>query len=353
MVAFSRTEAAAVAERRAFFVNVLAPVAVLASRRHQRRLASVLNLEHARVRLIERVLWPSGFKVVGRKANKKRRRMDWHDRWDMDDADWQRRYKISKDRFAEIVATVRDDVEACDKKQGGRGSGGVISAELRLSMALRYFAGGHYLDIADLHGVAPGAVHLSVALVIKALLKHYQDKWITIPLNDSDKLDAMAREFWELSGETMSGCIGCVDGIVLPIELPRYGDDAYKASGQIVTPLPGVNLSESEAAFNFYLSRCRITIERAFGVWKKRWGVFHRPSGMALSLFTKMVLATMIMHNMIIDDQNESDAITVGENMRRHQRFLDGSSSRFRGTAGEMSDEQPGDAPEVMFNDMT
>eukprot|EP00873_Tetraselmis_striata_P015415 jgi/Tetstr1/435679/TSEL_024579.t1 len=205
MVAFSRTEAAAVAERRAFFVNVLAPVAVLASRRHQRRLASVLNLEHARVRLIERVLWPSGFKVVGRKANKKRRRMDWQDRWDMDDADWQRRYKISKDRFAEIVATVRDDVEAGDKKQGGRGSGGVISAELRLSMALRYFAGGHYLDIADLHGVAPGAVHLSVALVIKALLKHYQDKWITIPLNDSDKLDAMAREFWELSGETMSG----------------------------------------------------------------------------------------------------------------------------------------------------
>eukprot|EP00873_Tetraselmis_striata_P015577 jgi/Tetstr1/435841/TSEL_024729.t1 len=51
-------------------------------------LASVLNLEHARVRLIENVLWPSGFNVVGRKANKKRRRMDWQDRWDMDDADW-------------------------------------------------------------------------------------------------------------------------------------------------------------------------------------------------------------------------------------------------------------------------
>eukprot|EP00873_Tetraselmis_striata_P041440 jgi/Tetstr1/461704/TSEL_006804.t1 len=160
MVAFTRTEAAVVAERHAFFVNVLAPVAVLASRRRQRRLASVLNLEHARVRLIERVLWPSGFKVVGRKANKKRRRMDWQDRWDMDDADWQRRYNISKDRFAEIVATIRDDVEA---------------------------------------------VHLSVALVIKALLKYYQDKWITIPLNDSEKLDAMAGEFWELNGETMSG----------------------------------------------------------------------------------------------------------------------------------------------------
>eukprot|EP00873_Tetraselmis_striata_P039416 jgi/Tetstr1/459680/TSEL_005035.t1 len=203
MVASSRTEAAAVAERQAFFVNVLAPVAVLASRRRQLRLASVLNLEHARVRLIERVLWPSGFKVGGRKANKKRRRLDRHDRWDMDDADWHMRYKISKDRFAEIIATIRDDVEAGDKKQGGRGSGGVISAELRLSMALRYFAGGRYLDIADVHGVAPGAVHLFVALVIKALLKHYQDKWITIPLNDSEKLDAMAREFWELSGETM------------------------------------------------------------------------------------------------------------------------------------------------------
>eukprot|EP00873_Tetraselmis_striata_P001456 jgi/Tetstr1/421720/TSEL_012658.t1 len=183
----------------------MAPVVVLASRRRQRRLASVLNLEHARVRLIERVLWPSGFKVVGRKANKKRRRMDWQYRWDMDDADWQRRYKIYKDRFAEIVAPIRDDVEAGDMKQGGCGSGGVISAELRLSMALSYFAGGRYLDIADLHGVAPEAVHLSVALVIKALLKHYQDKWITIPLNDSEKLDAMAREFWELSGETMSG----------------------------------------------------------------------------------------------------------------------------------------------------
>lgn len=42
------------------------------------------------------------------------------------------------------------------------------------------------------------------------------------------------------------------------------------ATSILCCPLLGMTLSESEAAFKFYLSRCRITIERAFGIGKQR-----------------------------------------------------------------------------------
>ncbi len=34
----------------------------------------------------------------------------------------------------------------------------------------------------------------------------------------------MAEGFYKASGETVPGCIGCVDGIAIPIEKPRWGE---------------------------------------------------------------------------------------------------------------------------------
>ena len=82
--------------------------------------------------------------------------MDWAERLRQigDEKEFQLRYKLSRRLFSRVCDAIRPYVEAHDEKQANRGSGGLISAELRLSMALRYFAGGHYIDIADLHGVA-------------------------------------------------------------------------------------------------------------------------------------------------------------------------------------------------------
>ena len=36
--------------------------------------------------------------------------------------------------------------------------------------------------------------------------------------------DKLAEGFYKESVETTLGCIGCVDGIVIPIEKPRWGE---------------------------------------------------------------------------------------------------------------------------------
>ena len=121
----------------------------------------------------------------------------------------------------------------------------------------------------------------------------------------------------------------------LPHRLWIAGDDAYKASGTVVTPYPGARLHVYHRSFNYYHSRMRMTIERSFGVWKERWGVFHRPSCISLRLLGPMVRATMILHNMIITDNDTLPAAS------------------FTGTSREMSDMWPGDDPEVILNEMT
>ena len=74
-------------------------------------------------------------------------------------------------------------------------------------------------------------------------------------------------------------------------------------------------------------------IERAFGVWKERWGMFHRPSCLSLINLMHVVKCTMILHNMCIDNKI--------------------ASRQFHGTRRELSDIWPNDYPEVIFNDMS
>ena len=347
-------------------------------------------------------LWEAGYKVVGRRGNRKRPRLVWRARLAQigTESGFRTRYKISSRMFKDICKRIRKDVEAEDAKQAMRSSGGLITAELQLSMALRYMAGGHYVDIADLHGVHQNQVYNAVSQVADAINKHYSDR-LEFPIKDRQACDKLAEGFYKASGETVPGCIGCVDGIAIPIEKPRWGevintndmwnrkgffavvcqaicdhqlkfmwvssgctgntndslawecsklarhlkkeplpkdlwiagDDAYKGSGQVVTPYPGTSLSEDKRAFNFYHSRTRMHIERAFGVWKERWGMFHRPSCLSLINLMKVVKCTMILHNMCIDNKI--------------------ASRQFHGTRRELSDIWPDDDPEVIFNDMS
>jgi hypothetical protein len=39
-----------------------------------------------------------------------------------------------------------------------------------------------------------------------------------------EECDKLAEGFYKESGETTPGCIGCVDGIVIPIEKPKWGE---------------------------------------------------------------------------------------------------------------------------------
>ena len=90
----------------------------------------------------------------------------------------------------------------------------------------------------------------------------------------------------------------------LPAGFWIAGDEAYVNSDWLLTPY-GKALASSDTYkdnFNFYLSRCRINVECAFGMLVWRFGILRRPIGCSLEHTTKLVAVCVMLHNMAIDD---------------------------------------------------
>jgi hypothetical protein len=105
-------------------------------------------------------------------------------------------------------------------------------------------------------------------------------------------------------------------------------DDAYENSNFCLTPYgSSVALSNLSPAakrremlkrdsFNFYQSSMRISIECAFGMLVKRWGILWRSMTGTIAHSQLMVSACMSLHNVLIDmgesgDCNKSDAMHI------------------------------------------
>ena len=91
-------------------------------------------------------------------------------------------------------------------------------------MALRYMAGGHYVDICDMHGVHTNEVLRSVKRVLVDAVNLKYGHMLSFPTRDVGKLESLAQSFWEAGGETLPRCVGVVDGVVVPIEKRRWGE---------------------------------------------------------------------------------------------------------------------------------
>ena len=63
-------------------------------------------------------------------------------------------------------------------------------------------------------------------------------------------------------------------------------------------PYPGKRVikSESQTVFNYRLSRCRRTIENAFGIYAARWPIFRRPIRASVNTVDAIVKATLCLH---------------------------------------------------------
>ena len=109
------------------------------------------------------------------------------------------------------------------------------------------------------------------------------------------------------------------------------GDNAFVENNSMSTPIPGINISKEEDAYNFYLSQLRITIERAFGILVHRWGILRRPFSSSILKVPAIVSCLMRLHNFCIDTDSRHTPSFVKEDEIAIQR----SASRKKGVVSK------------------
>ena len=117
--------------------------------------------------------------------------------------------------------------------------------------------------------------------------------------------DAVAFETSSLKGLCQS----------LPFPYHWLGDNAYTLSETMLVPYPGQNLHITNPeleTFNFYQSQMRITIECAFGVFVRRWGILWKSMEYNLDFQFEIVHACCRLHNFCIQRRLPTFQITNG-----------------------------------------
>jgi len=141
--------------------------------------------------------------------------------------EFRRRYHITLEGFNEIL---RDIENAMPRVPANMPK--AVPNELKLSMALRWMAGGSYLDIADMHGVSDKTFYQHVWQVIEAVHKSYDLKLLELlkPENvRNGSLEKLAEGFDRKSPNgVMSGCIGALDGLAVKLEKRALKDEGDK-----------------------------------------------------------------------------------------------------------------------------
>jgi len=66
-------------------------------------------------------------------------------------------------------------------------------------------------------------------------------------------------------------------------------------------PKSARRLSEAERIFNYSLSRSKNKVENAFGILANTWRIYQRPFECRVQLYDKLILATVVLHNYILE----------------------------------------------------
>ena len=138
------------------------------------------------------------FRELGPKLTRRAYRMHGHSFW-----------KLNRILFG---------VDSTKKRKRGSSVNGDILPSCRLSMALRWMAGGDKLDIAPNHGVGWKEVMKSVWEIVD-LVNACESLKYPFP-SDHNEQQRIADNFKEKSSASFGNCVGCVDGMLIWIEKP-------------------------------------------------------------------------------------------------------------------------------------
>jgi DDE superfamily endonuclease len=128
-------------------------------------------------------------------------------------------YRMSEQLWWKLHGTLLPLAVAsnCRRKRGSTPNGDIPFSS-RLSMAIRYFAGGEPIDILQVHGVGYQQVYISVWIVVDAINQCDSIK-IGFPTDHSEQL-RIARGFQQKSKVGFQTCVGCIDAMLVWMNKP-------------------------------------------------------------------------------------------------------------------------------------
>jgi DDE superfamily endonuclease len=128
-----------------------------------------------------------------------------------------RRLRMRKDSFQKLVQLLEEDLlvdEACADLRGGP-----IIPELCVYCALRFLAGGSYLDISDIAGISQASFYRVVWKTVTAIVKSPALR-IRFPRTAEEISSAIAGFASVSTEQAIQNCVGVVDGYLLRCRVP-------------------------------------------------------------------------------------------------------------------------------------
>ena len=143
---------------------------------------------------------------------------------------FRRVYRMHKSSFNRLYTILQPQLD-CIFGGGARGCNSAyhISTKCRLSMALRYFAGGSPYDIMQVHGVCHVSVLESVWGVVDAI---NATTFFDYSFPSHEQQRKIAAGFKAKSGADFNNVVGAIDGLVICTRMPNLAESIAMNIGQ-------------------------------------------------------------------------------------------------------------------------
>ena len=137
----------------------------------------------------------------------------------LNEKEFKQRYRLNHESFYKLCDILRPDLEVKDPKQAKKSRfGTVVPVEVKLAIALRFFAGGMVLDLRLIYHVSQNYVYQCVWNVVDAVNQnlHYD-----FPIDDVGELQKLEKKFRDASiGQIWAGQVGAIDGVHFAMRNP-------------------------------------------------------------------------------------------------------------------------------------
>ena len=165
-----------------------------------------------------------GLRVQARERDLAYERLIWADEVAALGPLFHRKYRMSYLVFTRLLSELRGSLERNEiqaRRRHGRGSGATraICPETQVAVALRFFAGGSYLDITTSHKIQVSTFYDIVKRVTSAIHEHL---YFTSDLETEEGRERLSRSFSEALPRNPLACfvLGAVDGLAVRIRGP-------------------------------------------------------------------------------------------------------------------------------------